>query len=150
MNRQIDKEEFKKVMALMRTYNRQGAHHRDGLRIGLNVTGSVENGGLLEYFFGKDGNECLEHEKFVQFLRDLHDEVSWSLSLSLSNFFEVTIVCVMISSNQETLCFLVVVFCAFWLFMHNKSICIAFHYGSFSVCITSASQGVFYSAILWV
>ncbi|XP_058181110.1 calcium uptake protein, mitochondrial-like isoform X1 [Rhododendron vialii] len=74
-NGQIDKEEFKKVMALMRTYNRQGAHHRDGLRIGLNVTGSVENGGLLEYFFGKDGNECLEHEKFVQFLRDLHDEI---------------------------------------------------------------------------
>ncbi|KAE9462652.1 hypothetical protein C3L33_05437, partial [Rhododendron williamsianum] len=71
----IDKEEFKKVMALMRTYNRQGAHHRDGLRIGLNVTGSVENGGLLVYFFGKDGNECLEHEKFVQFLRDLHDEI---------------------------------------------------------------------------
>ncbi|KAI8570591.1 hypothetical protein RHMOL_Rhmol01G0047200 [Rhododendron molle] len=56
-------------------YNGQGAHHRDGLRIGLNVTGSVENGGLLEYFFGKDGNECLEHEKFVQFLRDLHDEI---------------------------------------------------------------------------
>ncbi|KAI8570570.1 hypothetical protein RHMOL_Rhmol01G0045100 [Rhododendron molle] len=56
-------------------YNGQGAHHRDGLRIGLNVTGSVENGGLLEYFFGKDGNKCLEHEKFAQFLRDLHDEI---------------------------------------------------------------------------
>ncbi|KAF7154661.1 hypothetical protein RHSIM_Rhsim01G0050500 [Rhododendron simsii] len=58
------------------SFAEQGAHHRDGLRIGLNVTGSVENGGLLEYFFGKDGNECLEHEKFVQFLRDLHDEIS--------------------------------------------------------------------------
>lgn len=38
-------------MALMRSHNRQGAQHRDGLRIGLKVGGSVENGGLLEYFF---------------------------------------------------------------------------------------------------
>ncbi|XP_028116940.1 calcium uptake protein, mitochondrial-like [Camellia sinensis] len=62
-------------MTLMRTHNRQGARHRDGLRIGLKVLGSVEDGGLLEYFFGKDGNQCLEHGKFVQFLRDLHDEI---------------------------------------------------------------------------
>nr|GMD76973.1 calcium uptake protein, mitochondrial-like [Ipomoea batatas] len=71
----IDKEEFKRVMALMRNYNRQGARHRDGMRIGLNVSGSVENGGLLEYFFGKDGKGRLEHDKFVQFLRDLHIEM---------------------------------------------------------------------------
>ncbi|GMP36877.1 hypothetical protein CsSME_00008839 [Camellia sinensis var. sinensis] len=74
-NGEIDKDEFKKVMTLMRTHNRQGARHRDGLRIGLKVSGSVEDGGLLEYFFGKDGNQCLEHGKFVQFLRDLHDEI---------------------------------------------------------------------------
>ncbi|CAI9100922.1 OLC1v1038111C1 [Oldenlandia corymbosa var. corymbosa] len=71
----IDRQEFQKVMALMRTHNRQGARHRDGLRIGLNVSGSVEDGGLLEYFFGKDGKGRLEHENFVQFLRDLHDEI---------------------------------------------------------------------------
>ncbi|KAL3532261.1 hypothetical protein ACH5RR_005782 [Cinchona calisaya] len=71
----IDKQEFKKVMALMRTHNRQGSRHRDGLRIGLKVSGSVEDGGLLEYFFGKDGKGRLEHEKFVQFLRNLHDEI---------------------------------------------------------------------------
>ncbi|KAL6523508.1 hypothetical protein OROGR_017111 [Orobanche gracilis] len=71
----IDKEEFKKVMSLMRTQNRQGASHRDGKRIGLKVSGSVEDGGLLEHFFGKDGNQRLEHDKFVQFLRDLHDEM---------------------------------------------------------------------------
>ncbi|CAL5376734.1 unnamed protein product [Camellia sinensis] len=64
-----------KVMTLMRTHNRQGARHRDGLRIGLKVSGSVEDGDLLEYFFGKDGKQCLEHGKFVQFLRDLHDEI---------------------------------------------------------------------------
>ncbi|KAA8521608.1 hypothetical protein F0562_012281 [Nyssa sinensis] len=74
-NREIDKEEFKKVMALMRAHNRQGALHRDGLRAGLRVGGSVENGGLVEYFFGKDGKTCLQHEKFVQFLRSLHDEM---------------------------------------------------------------------------
>ncbi|CAL5328635.1 unnamed protein product [Camellia sinensis] len=72
---EIDKDEFKKVMTLMQTHNRQGARHRDGLRIGLKVSSSVEDGGLLEHFFGKDGKQCLEHGKFVQFLRDLHDEI---------------------------------------------------------------------------
>ncbi|KAL7164165.1 hypothetical protein ACSBR2_040138 [Camellia fascicularis] len=71
----IDREEFKKVMALMRDHNRQGAVHRDGLRAGLRIGGSVENGGLVECFFGKDGKERLQHEKFVQFLRSLHDEM---------------------------------------------------------------------------
>ncbi|MED6209238.1 hypothetical protein PIB30_052762 [Stylosanthes scabra] len=74
-NGKINKEEFKKVMALMRAHHRQGVHHRDGLRTGLKVNDSVENGGLLEYFFGKDGNECLQHDKFVQFLRDLQEEI---------------------------------------------------------------------------
>ena len=63
------------MMSLMRAHNRQGAHHRDGLRFGLKSAGSVENGGLLEYFFGKDGKAKLQHEKFLQFMRDLHDEV---------------------------------------------------------------------------
>ncbi|KAK2965718.1 hypothetical protein RJ640_022245 [Escallonia rubra] len=72
---EIDQNEFKKVMALMRAQNRQGARHRDGLHVGLEVSGSVENGDLLEYFFGKDAKACLEHGKFVQFLRDLHNEI---------------------------------------------------------------------------
>ncbi|XP_075103034.1 calcium uptake protein, mitochondrial-like isoform X2 [Nicotiana tabacum] len=71
----VDKEEFKKMMEHMRTANRQGACHRNGLRFGLKVTGSVEEGGLLEYFFSEDGNGRLEQERFVQFLRDLHDEI---------------------------------------------------------------------------
>uniref|UniRef100_A0A7N0T8Y3 EF-hand domain-containing protein n=1 Tax=Kalanchoe fedtschenkoi TaxID=63787 RepID=A0A7N0T8Y3_KALFE len=74
-NGAIDKEEFKKVMALMRAHNRQGAHHKDGLRTGLRIDGSVEDGGLVEYFFGEDGNELLHHDKFVKFLRDLHKEM---------------------------------------------------------------------------
>ncbi|KAJ6862216.1 hypothetical protein NC652_039146 [Populus alba x Populus x berolinensis] len=74
-NGEIDKEEFKKVMALMRAQNRQGAVHRDGLRPGLKVHGSVENGGLVEHFFGKDGKARLRHDKFVQFMRDLDNEI---------------------------------------------------------------------------
>ncbi|WCJ29943.1 Calcium uptake protein mitochondrial [Euphorbia peplus] len=74
-NGEIDREEFKRVMSLMRSQNRQGASHRDGQRIGLRVVGPVENGGLLEYFFGKDGSTCLQHERFVQFLTDLHHEI---------------------------------------------------------------------------
>ncbi|KAK8544761.1 hypothetical protein V6N13_045840 [Hibiscus sabdariffa] len=74
-NEEIDKKEFKKVMALMRANNRQGAVHRDGLRTGLKVTGYVEDGGLVEYFFGKDGNTRLQHDKFVDFMRKLQDEM---------------------------------------------------------------------------
>ncbi|CAK7353808.1 unnamed protein product [Dovyalis caffra] len=72
---EIEKEEFKKVMALMRAHNRQGAVHRDGLRTGLKIHGSVENGGLVEDFFGKDGKARLQLDKFVQFMRRLHDEM---------------------------------------------------------------------------
>lgn len=82
-HRGIDKEEFKKVMALMRSQCRQGASHRDGKRSGLKVSGSVEDGGLLEFFFGKDGTQRLEHDKFVKFLRDLHYEVCMFFYLRL-------------------------------------------------------------------
>ena len=59
--REIDRDEFKKVMALMRSQNRQGASHCDGLRAGIKIGGLVENGGLVEYFFGKDGELSLIH-----------------------------------------------------------------------------------------
>nr|GEU74782.1 calcium uptake protein, mitochondrial [Tanacetum cinerariifolium] len=74
---EIDREEFKKVMTLMRSYNRQGAFLKGGRRAGHRVGGHVENGGVVEYFFGEDGNKRLQHEKFVQFLRDLHHEMVW-------------------------------------------------------------------------
>ncbi|KAM0939088.1 putative calcium uptake protein/3 [Dioscorea sansibarensis] len=72
---EIERDEFKKVMALMRSFNRQGVCHRNGLRLGLKVEKSVENGGVVEHLFGKDGNGRLQHDKFVQLLRDLHDEI---------------------------------------------------------------------------
>ncbi|KAL6534122.1 hypothetical protein OROHE_013955 [Orobanche hederae] len=74
-NGEIDREEFKKVMTLMRAHNRQGAVHSDGFRAGHKLGGSIENGGLLEYFFESDGKNLLRHDKFVQFLRDLHHEM---------------------------------------------------------------------------
>ncbi|CAJ1973689.1 unnamed protein product [Sphenostylis stenocarpa] len=67
---EIDKEEFKNVMQSMQSHTRQGRHHGDGGRTDL-----VENGGLVEYLFGKDGKGRLKHDKFVQFIRDLHDEI---------------------------------------------------------------------------
>ncbi|XP_042050853.1 calcium uptake protein, mitochondrial-like [Salvia splendens] len=75
-NGSIDKIEFKKVMTLMRSRNRQGASHKDGMRLGMKVSGSVEEGGgLVEYFFGKDGTRRLEHDRFVEFLRDMQHEM---------------------------------------------------------------------------
>ncbi|KAL8496912.1 hypothetical protein ACS0TY_020554 [Phlomoides rotata] len=74
-NGEIEGEEFKKVMNLMRSHSRQGNAHCNGHRAGYKFRGSVENGGLLEYFFGSDGNNRLQYNKFVQFLRDLHDEM---------------------------------------------------------------------------
>ncbi|AQK44630.1 calcium-binding EF hand family protein [Zea mays] len=71
----IDREEFKKVMSLMRSFNRQGSTHKDGLRIGLKVGQPVENGGVVEYFFGSDGNEPLHCVRFSNFLKELHDEI---------------------------------------------------------------------------
>jgi len=64
----------------MRSYNRQGASHRDGLRFGRKVGQLVEDGGLVEYFFGKDGNELLHYDKFSSILKQLHDEVIYLFS----------------------------------------------------------------------
>ncbi|KAG0470309.1 hypothetical protein HPP92_016473 [Vanilla planifolia] len=72
---EIGLQEFKKLMALMRSCNRQGAAHQNGLRVGLKVKDCVEDAGVVEYLFGMDGNQRLQHDKFVQFLRDLHDEI---------------------------------------------------------------------------
>jgi hypothetical protein len=73
--REIEREEFKKVMELMRDYNRQGKAQRNGLRTGLKVNRSVENSGLMQFFFGEDGNGKLKYDTFVEFLRGLHEEV---------------------------------------------------------------------------
>ncbi|KAK4785712.1 hypothetical protein SAY86_002401 [Trapa natans] len=81
---EIDSDEFKKVMNLMRSPKRSygNSHHNHrgstGKRKLMEIKAadqSNENSGLLEYFFGKDGNKKLQHDIFVQFLRDLHEEI---------------------------------------------------------------------------
>ncbi|XP_078165458.1 calcium-binding EF hand family protein [Carex rostrata] len=68
-NGEIEIEEFKKVMELMRDYSRQGK------RSGSRMNRSAENSGLIQFFFGEDGNGKLKYETFVEFLRDLHEEI---------------------------------------------------------------------------
>lgn len=71
----IDREEFQMVMASMRARTRKNVRQHDGLRTGLKVQGSVEDCGLIEFFFGKDGQKLLKHEDFEQFLKELHEEI---------------------------------------------------------------------------
>lgn len=78
--REIEREEFKKVMELMRDYNRQGKAQRNGLRTGLRVNRLAENSGLIQFFFGEDGNGKLKYDTFVEFLRGLHEEVHKKIS----------------------------------------------------------------------
>jgi hypothetical protein len=89
-------------MTLMRSYNRQGASHRDGLRFGRKVGQSVEDGGLVEYFFGKDGSEHLQYDKFSNFLNQLHDEVCFLLFI-LSFIIKIIMMCLTLEGFHEKL-----------------------------------------------
>ncbi|RHN70607.1 putative EF-hand domain pair protein [Medicago truncatula] len=68
---EIDKEEFKRVVASMRSHSKHGIHRMYEQQ----TDASVENGRMVEYLFGKDGKGRLKHDKFVKFIRDLHDEI---------------------------------------------------------------------------
>ncbi|MCO5573608.1 hypothetical protein L7F22_027380 [Adiantum nelumboides] len=71
----IDREEFQRVMDSMRARTRKNVRQYDGLRTGLKIERSVENCGLIEFFFGKNGEKLLKHEDFEQFLKQLHEEI---------------------------------------------------------------------------
>ncbi|KAH7298673.1 hypothetical protein KP509_25G053500 [Ceratopteris richardii] len=71
----IDRQEFQKVMNSMRAQMRKNIRQYDGLRTGMKVEKNVEECGLIEFFFGKDGQKLLRHEDFEQFLRKLHEEI---------------------------------------------------------------------------
>ncbi|KAK2452900.1 calcium uptake protein, mitochondrial [Trifolium repens] len=104
-NGEITKEEFKKVMALMRSHHRQGVQHRDGLRTGLkgdnqgriqesdgidaisSSTRCSTQGWTANWSKGKDGKSSLQLDKFVQFLRDLNDEFCSTQVSTLSLVF---------------------------------------------------------------
>ncbi|RZB56296.1 Calcium uptake protein, mitochondrial [Glycine soja] len=49
----------------------------------IDNNGFYRKWGSLGVFFGKEGNKCLQHERFVQFLRQLHDEI---LRLEFSHY----------------------------------------------------------------
>lgn len=92
----------------MRSFNRQGATHRDGLRIGLKVGQPVENGGVVEFFFGNDGNESLHYDKFSKFLKELHDEVicyfhseSTHIDTDIASWIDLEGICIILI---QTLC----------------------------------------------
>ncbi|CAM6083928.1 unnamed protein product [Calypogeia fissa] len=71
----IDRDEFKEVMRRFRERTRQGLAHQNTLYSNFNVSTSIDNGGMMELFFGKDGRKQLPHEEFEKFLRHLHDEI---------------------------------------------------------------------------
>lgn len=63
------------MMELMRDYSRQGKAQGNSFRSGSRMNRSAENSGLIQFFFGEDGNGKLKYDTFVEFLRDLHEEV---------------------------------------------------------------------------
>jgi hypothetical protein len=64
--RTIDKAEFQKMMEAMRSRTKQVVRAHEKI---------VDDSGLVEFFFGRDGKKLLKHEEFEQFLRKLHEEV---------------------------------------------------------------------------
>ncbi|KAK1365940.1 hypothetical protein POM88_041501 [Heracleum sosnowskyi] len=54
-------------------YTLPGYHKRTIFSV--HWSSDVENCGIIENFFGKDGKACLEHGRFVKFLEDLQEEV---------------------------------------------------------------------------
>ncbi|XP_024398218.1 calcium uptake protein, mitochondrial isoform X2 [Physcomitrium patens] len=74
-NGMIDRAEFKKVMTWMRAQTRVGKSHTHGLRTGLGVSKDIDNAGMVEFFFGTNGNRQLPLTQFERFLKELHEEI---------------------------------------------------------------------------
>lgn len=74
-NGTIDREEFTKVMEVMRSRIRRRPLRRDGLRTVSKVENVVQNEGLVEFLFREDGKKLLKHEDFELFLKELHEEI---------------------------------------------------------------------------
>ena len=71
-NGNIDHEEFDELQAIIRNQTSIGQRHRD-----TRMTGSVLKGNknLNEYFFGKENDQLLTVEKFIDFQKKLQAEV---------------------------------------------------------------------------
>lgn len=78
------------MMAELRKQTKAGRNNRGGLRFlsGLKKTGKaqrVDEGGVVEYFFGKDGTKSLSLEEFRKFIEDLQAEVGCAPSVALGS-----------------------------------------------------------------
>ncbi|XP_067928469.1 calcium uptake protein 1, mitochondrial-like isoform X2 [Watersipora subatra] len=72
----LDRAEYEKVQAIIRSRTTVGQRHRDHANTG-NVIKPDVDGALSHYFFGPNLDEKLSYQKFIGFHRDIHDEVLW-------------------------------------------------------------------------
>ena len=64
------------VQTIIRSRTTVGQRHRDHANTG-NVIKPDVNGALSKYFFGENLDQKLSYEKFIDFHKDIHDEVLW-------------------------------------------------------------------------
>lgn len=67
-------------MAVLRKQTKAGRNNRGGVRFlsGMRPSGkvsSVDEGGVVEYFFGEDGKKGLTLQQFQTFISELQEEV---------------------------------------------------------------------------
>jgi hypothetical protein len=67
-------------MAVLRKQTKAGRNNRGGVRFlsGMKPSGkvsSVDEGGVVEYFFGEDGKKGLTLQQFQTFISELQEEV---------------------------------------------------------------------------
>ena len=69
----VDAKEFEVVTNLMKSQSSLGARHRDHQNTGNTFKGI--NSGLISYFFGANKEGILTVEKFLEFQRQLQNEI---------------------------------------------------------------------------
>jgi Ca2+-binding EF-hand superfamily protein len=63
---QLDKEEFERVQELLLNQSNVGQKHRDHSSMGMSFKKAVPSA-LVGYFFGPDGKQKLDVERFLKF-----------------------------------------------------------------------------------
>ena len=69
----VDAREFENVTNLMRSQSSMGARHRDHQATGSTLKGI--NSGLIAYFFGQNRKKHLTVDDFLEFQRELQNEI---------------------------------------------------------------------------
>lgn len=78
------------VQAIIRARTSAGQRHRDHANTG-NVIKTDHQGALGKYFFGEKLDQKLSYKKFLQFHRDIQDEILW-IEVSFSKLMIILIV----------------------------------------------------------